>query len=97
VLSLRNSFHSGRLGIGAPWRQRRLYLAFCTRMVQSSRPLLPRGLAVVMQFCHQSLLYRDYCDPEKHPMLCWIWTSTIADGQARVASLRAGSRHREGA
>jgi uncharacterized oxidoreductase len=87
VLSLRNSFHLGRLGDWGEMAARSGFICIIYANVQSERPLVaPHGGS------DARFVTNPYCTAipatEKHPMFILdMATSTIAMGKARVANL----------
>ena len=87
VLSLRNSFHLGRLGDWGEMAARSGFICIIYANVQSERPLVaPHGGS------DARFVTNPYCTAipatEKHPMFILdMATSTIAMGKARVADL----------
>ena len=87
VLSLRNSFHLGRLGDWGEMAARSGFICIIYANVQSERPLVaPHGGS------DARFVTNPYCTSipatEKHPtFILDIATSTIAMGKARVANL----------
>jgi uncharacterized oxidoreductase len=96
VLSLRNSFHLGRLGDWGAMAAEAGFICILYANVQSSRPIVaPFGGS------DPRFVTNPYCTAipatEKHPMfLLDMATSTIAMGKARVADL-SGKQVPEGA
>ena len=95
VLSLRNSFHLGRLGDWGEMAARSGFICIIYANVQSERPLVaPHGGS------DARFVTNPYCTAipatEKHPMFILdMATSTIAMGKARVANL-SGNQVPEG-
>lgn len=96
VLSLRNSFHLGRLGDWGAMAAEAGFICILYANVQSSRPIVAPFGGSDARF-----VTNPYCTAipatEKHPMfLLDMATSTIAMGKARVADL-SGNEVPEGA
>jgi len=96
VLSLRNSFHLGRLGDWGTMAAEAGFICILYANVQSSRPLVAPFGGSDARF-----VTNPYCTAipatEKHPMIVLdMATSTIAMGKARVAQL-SGKPAPEGA